>query len=210
MQAPEPAPRLGWLKNGNRPGRFSDAKRCGAGSKRSGEPCRAPACRGKRRCRFHGGKSTGPRTAEGLERSRRARRKHGAYSVETRQDLERQRAEIRVFLARGAALRERILGDMAALIRQLQRQRRNRRRRVRRRRRGASSRVADGRRLPRAGRCVARSRQSPRRVPPIGGRLRGAPALVTHTAWHRAALPGDPPIRLGTSSGARRAVLRMR
>jgi len=131
MHAPEPAPRLGWLKNGNRPGRFSDAKRCGAGSKRSGEPCRAPACRGKRRCRFHGGKSTGPRTAEGLERSRRARRKHGAYSVETRQDLERLRAEIRVFLARGAALRERILGDMAALIRQLQRQRRNRRRRVR-------------------------------------------------------------------------------
>ena len=34
------------------------------------------------RCRMHGGLSTGPRTAEGLEGSRRARWKHGAYSRE--------------------------------------------------------------------------------------------------------------------------------
>ncbi len=33
---------------------------------------------------MHGGKSTGPRTPEGLERSRRARWKHGRYSQETR------------------------------------------------------------------------------------------------------------------------------
>jgi hypothetical protein len=31
------------------------------------------------RCRMHGGASTGPRTAEGLARSRRARWKHGQY-----------------------------------------------------------------------------------------------------------------------------------
>jgi hypothetical protein len=37
------------------------------------------------RCRLHGGKSTGPRTAEGLERMRRAKTKHGAYSAETLQ-----------------------------------------------------------------------------------------------------------------------------
>ena len=30
---------------------------------------------------MHGGASTGPRTAEGLERSRRARWKHGLYSA---------------------------------------------------------------------------------------------------------------------------------
>jgi hypothetical protein len=32
------------------------------------------------RCRLHGDLSTGPRTPEGLERSRRARWKHGFYS----------------------------------------------------------------------------------------------------------------------------------
>jgi hypothetical protein len=34
------------------------------------------------RCRLHGGKSTGPRTAEGLERCRMANWKHGRYSRE--------------------------------------------------------------------------------------------------------------------------------
>jgi len=37
------------------------------------------------RCRLHGGLSTGPRTPEGLERSRRARWKHGRYSREAKQ-----------------------------------------------------------------------------------------------------------------------------
>jgi len=37
------------------------------------------------RCRLHGGKSTGPRTPEGLERSRRARWKHGRYSREAKE-----------------------------------------------------------------------------------------------------------------------------
>lgn len=36
------------------------------------------------RCKFHGGLSTGPRTPEGVERSRRARWKPGAYSQETK------------------------------------------------------------------------------------------------------------------------------
>ena len=54
------------------------APRCGART-RSGGTCCAPVVRGKRRCRIHGGKSTGPRTPEGQERSRRARWKHGRY-----------------------------------------------------------------------------------------------------------------------------------
>jgi len=33
---------------------------------------------------MHGGASTGPRTPEGLARSRRARWKHGRYSAEAR------------------------------------------------------------------------------------------------------------------------------
>lgn len=36
------------------------------------------------RCRFHGGLSTGPRTAEGRERSRQATLKHGFYSKDGR------------------------------------------------------------------------------------------------------------------------------
>ena len=42
------------------------------------------------RCKVHGGKSTGPRTPEGLERSRRANWKHGYYSREAK--AERSRA----------------------------------------------------------------------------------------------------------------------
>ena len=37
------------------------------------------------RCRVHGGLSTGPRTLEGLERSRRSNWKHGYYSAEAKQ-----------------------------------------------------------------------------------------------------------------------------
>jgi hypothetical protein len=55
--------------------------RCGART-RSGGSCRSPAMPNGR-CRMHGGKSTGPRTAEGLERMRRAKTKHGLYSAET-------------------------------------------------------------------------------------------------------------------------------
>ena len=51
------------------------ARRCGAKT-RAGSPCKQPAMRNGR-CRMHGGASTGPRTAEGLERIRAARTKHG-------------------------------------------------------------------------------------------------------------------------------------
>src|SRR4051794_18152556 len=57
------------------------SRRCGAKT-RSGNTCRSPAVRGKTRCRLHGGLSTGPRTAEGVERIRKARTKHGRRSAE--------------------------------------------------------------------------------------------------------------------------------
>jgi glucans biosynthesis protein len=89
--------RRGHLINGNPPGDSSTAPRCGART-RGGGACRSPAVRGKRRCRMHGGLSTGPRTPEGLERSRRARWLHGRYSVETRRRraalIERRMAEL--------------------------------------------------------------------------------------------------------------------
>jgi hypothetical protein len=40
---------------------------------------------------MHGGASTGPRTAEGLVRSRRSRRKHGLYSAEALVERKRVR-----------------------------------------------------------------------------------------------------------------------
>ncbi len=41
------------------------------------------------RCRLHGGKSTGPRTLEGLERSRKARWRHGRYAAEAKAERRR-------------------------------------------------------------------------------------------------------------------------
>ena len=69
------------LRNDNPQGNPMNAPRCGAKT-RKGTPCKAPAM-SNGRCRMHGGKSTGPRTPEGLERSRKANFKHGFYSAES-------------------------------------------------------------------------------------------------------------------------------
>ena len=52
------------------------APRCGARARTTGCACRAPAM-ANGRCRMHGGKSTGPCTAEGLARLAAARTTHG-------------------------------------------------------------------------------------------------------------------------------------
>lgn len=49
------------------------------------------------RCRFHGGKSTGPRTVEGLARSRSARLIHGHYSAEAKAERREARITSRAF-----------------------------------------------------------------------------------------------------------------
>jgi hypothetical protein len=96
--ADEPqARRRGWLKNGNPPGDFMKAARCGAKTRR-GTACQGPAMTNGR-CRMHGGQSTGPRTPEGLERSRRARWKHGCYSREMRELLAENRRRFRALKA---------------------------------------------------------------------------------------------------------------
>ena len=61
--------------------------RCGAMT-RAGTPCRSPAMPNGR-CRMHGGTSTGPRTAAGLARLRKARTMHGLYGAEM-QELRRE------------------------------------------------------------------------------------------------------------------------
>ena len=57
------------------------APRCGAKKRRKKTPCGSPAM-SNGRCRIHGGASTGPRTAEGIERIRQAHWKHGMRSAE--------------------------------------------------------------------------------------------------------------------------------
>ena len=69
------------LKNGNPRGDLNAVKKCNALNRR-GERCGCPAMKGKKKCRLHGGKSTGPRTPQGLQNSRTARLKHGGYSKE--------------------------------------------------------------------------------------------------------------------------------
>jgi hypothetical protein len=76
------AKRLGWLKNGNPPCDLRSMPKCHAKAKSSGKRCGNLAVKGKRVCWIHGGKSTGPRSSEGLERSRKANWKHGYYSAE--------------------------------------------------------------------------------------------------------------------------------
>lgn len=90
--------RRGWLRNGNPPGDWTKAPRCGAKTRQQ-TACQCPAMRNRRRCRLHGGRSTGPRTVAGLERSRRARWKHGAYSRDVRALLAENRRRWRELMA---------------------------------------------------------------------------------------------------------------
>ncbi|MFN5715458.1 MAG: HGGxSTG domain-containing protein [Bradyrhizobium sp.] len=62
--------------------------RCGART-RSGGACRAPAVRGKRRCRMHGGAK-----GSGAPRANRNARKHGLFT----RDAIAERREIRALL----------------------------------------------------------------------------------------------------------------
>src|SRR4051812_34911024 len=73
---------------------------CGART-RAGAPCRAAAMPAGR-CRIHGGASTGPRTAEGLERIRTARTTHGQRTAEMAQ----MRAAVRELIAESKRLVE--------------------------------------------------------------------------------------------------------
>lgn len=61
---------------------------CGARAKRTGKPCQRIACKNGR-CHLHGGKSTGPRTAEGRQRCKMAPWKHGQRSREAREEKKR-------------------------------------------------------------------------------------------------------------------------
>ena len=65
--------------------------RCGAKT-RSGTPCKNPAVRGKARCRFHGGRSTGAKTPEGRGRLSALHWKHGRSTTEAKEQAKRRAA----------------------------------------------------------------------------------------------------------------------
>jgi len=61
---------------------ITNPKRCGAKSKsRGGAPCLQLAL-ANGRCYYHGGKSTGPRTAQGRLRCKEVNVKHGLFTAE--------------------------------------------------------------------------------------------------------------------------------
>jgi len=89
---------FGFLKNGNPTGNYLNAPRCNAKAKRTGLACRQPAmANGK--CRMHGGLSTGPKTVEGLARSKKANWKHGFFNAESKALSEQLRHEYQAMQA---------------------------------------------------------------------------------------------------------------
>jgi hypothetical protein len=75
------------------------APRCGART-RSGEPCRAPAVRGRQRCRMHGGaKGSGAPKGE-----RNGNYKHGNFT----QEAIELRRQVRALVAQMLALMEEV------------------------------------------------------------------------------------------------------
>lgn len=69
-------------------------RQCDAKSKRSQQQCRAPAMKGKTKCATHGGKSTGPKTAEGKVRCSEAKTTHGRESRSARESRSIKGAEL--------------------------------------------------------------------------------------------------------------------
>ena len=70
--------------------------RCQAKSKRSQQQCRSPAIRGKRVCRIHGGRSTGPKTEQGRNLCGAARRIHGRETRQKRARRQQALAELKL------------------------------------------------------------------------------------------------------------------
>ena len=87
--------------------------RCGA-RRRDGETCRGAAM-ANGRCRMHGGPSTGPRTPQGLERSRRSNWKHGHYSAEAKQVRREARQQYRLLQLMAAGNEDEVLDFISSM-----------------------------------------------------------------------------------------------
>ena len=77
---------------------------CNAMSKRTKQQCRAPAMKGKKVCKTHGGKSTGSKTPEGRLRSAKARTTHGNETRNARSERSLGSARLALLESVGTAL----------------------------------------------------------------------------------------------------------
>lgn len=68
--------------------------RCQAHSKRTKLQCGSPAEKGKKVCRFHGGRSTGAKTKEGRLRIARSKTQHGDETRQARAERSDMSAKI--------------------------------------------------------------------------------------------------------------------
>ena len=78
--------------------------RCQAKSKRTKLQCAAPALKGKRVCKTHGGRSTGPKTEAGRQRCAEAKTIHGRETREARNERSLGSARLAVLEAVGFSI----------------------------------------------------------------------------------------------------------
>jgi hypothetical protein len=79
-------------------------QRCQAKSKRTKLQCAAPALKGKRVCKTHGGRSTGPKTQVGRQRCAEAKTIHGRETRAVRNERSLASARIAVLEWAGRSL----------------------------------------------------------------------------------------------------------
>jgi hypothetical protein len=79
-------------------------QRCQAKSKRTKLQCAAPALKGKRVCKTHGGRSIGPKTEAGRQRCAQAKTIHGRETREARNERSLASARLAVLEAVGHKL----------------------------------------------------------------------------------------------------------
>jgi hypothetical protein len=79
-------------------------QRCQAKSKRTKLQCAAPALKGKRVCKTHGGRSTGPKTVSGRQRCAEAKTIHGRETREARTERSLAAARLAVLESIGFAI----------------------------------------------------------------------------------------------------------
>jgi hypothetical protein len=77
---------------------------CQATAKSTRRQCQRPATKGRRVCKLHGGKSTGPRTAEGRQRCAAAKTIHGQETTSIRIERRLASAQLAVLESVGHIL----------------------------------------------------------------------------------------------------------
>jgi hypothetical protein len=87
-----------WLRTA---GNKIQCLRCQASSKRTRLQCGAPALSGKNVCRFHGGRSTGPRTESGKAKIAAAMTVHGQSTRQARRELSEELVQLAILEQKG-------------------------------------------------------------------------------------------------------------